>query len=162
MPEQLVDNHKLVQVTYSITDESGDVLEQLDLPVGYVHGAGSTMLPKVEQALWGNRCGETVTVVVSPEDAFGPHLSELTFSDDRSNVPEEFQIEGAEAQFQNDQGEKKTFRVTGIEGDKVMLDGNHPFAGKTLTYRLRIMTIRDATADEIRGASNGMIAPEIH
>lgn len=51
--------------------------------------------------------------------------------------------------MQNERGENKTFRVSRIENSKLTVDGNHPFAGRSLTYRLRILTVRDATPEEI-------------
>ena len=60
---------------------------------------------------------------------------------------------GAEVEFQNDHGEVKVFRVTKIDNGKLTVDGNHPFAGKRITYNITVQTVRDATPDEL---SNGV------
>lgn len=146
----LVARHKCVEFTYVITDEGGAVLEQVDLPVGYVHGANSGLLEKVEQALEGHQVGDTVQVMLIPEEGFGYPDPALTYTDNIENVPEQFRFIGAEGEFQNDQGEVKTFRVSRIEDGRLTLDGNHPLAGKSLWFTVRIVSIRDATMQEIR------------
>ena len=82
------------------------------------------------------------------EQGFGPHDPSLTFTDDIDNVPPQFRQVGAEVQMQNDQGETRSFHVTRVEGGKVTVDGNHPFAGKVLTVRARIEEVRDAREGE--------------
>jgi len=144
-----VTKDKLVTITYLIKGEDGDTIEQNDVPVGYVHGVGSEFLPALEKALDGHVSGDVVDVTVSPQDAFGIYDPDLTFSDSIDNVPEEFRYVGAQAQFQNDEGETKTFIVSKIEDDMLTLDGNHPFAGKTIQFIVTIHDIRDASEEEI-------------
>ena len=140
---------KLVTITYLIKDEAGQTLEQNDVPVSYVHGVGGELLPALEAALEGHKVDEVVEVTISPKDAFGEADPELTFSDKIDNVPEEFRYVGAQAQFQNEDGETKSFSVSKIEDDMLTLDGNHPFAGKTVKFQVTIHDIRDASEEEI-------------
>ena len=63
-----VNRNKAVYFTYSIRTEGGEILEQSDLPIGYVHGTDSGLVEKVEMALEGMAAGETVEVPVSPEE----------------------------------------------------------------------------------------------
>ena len=140
---------KVVYLTYSIRDVAGDFLEQSDFPIGYVHGAGFALLPKVEQALEGAEVGSTRQVTLAPEDAFGPHLPDLVFVDDVDNVPPDLRYVGAQAQMENDQGHVRTFVVSAIAEGKLTVDGNHPFAGRTLIYTLAIAHVRDATPAEL-------------
>lgn len=148
-----VTKHKVVHITYQITDEGGSILEHIDLPVGYVHGGKSSLFPQVERRLDGCAVGDTVEVTLSPQDAFGYPNPDLTFTDLIDNVPPEYRRIGAEAMFQNDRGETITMTVVRVEDGKVTLDGNHPLAGKTITFHVTVADIRDATPDEI---SNGM------
>jgi len=158
MSAPVVDRHKVVAITYSIVDETGVVLEQSDIPVYYVHGGPNEMFPEVEQALEGQALGASVEVVLAPEKAFGQHDPNLTFTDVIENVPPEFRHVGAEVQMQNDQGETRTFIVSKIENDKLTVDGNHPFAGKKLTYAVTIADIRDATEEEkLKGISKPVL-----
>ena len=141
--------NKLVEFTYRILDERGQVLEQMDLPVSYVHGSEFGLWQRIEAVLENRRAGDTVEVLIRPEDAFGDLDPDLRWTQHLSEVPEQFHQIGVEADFENEVGDVHTFRVTSIEGDKLTLDGNHPFAGKTLKFFLNILKVRDATEEEI-------------
>ena len=141
--------NKLVEFTYRIMDEGGQVLEQIDLPVSYVHGSEFGLWQRIEAAMENRRAGDTVEVLVEPDDAFGDLDPGLRLTQSLSDVPEQFHHIGAEADFENEIGEIHRFRVTSIEGDKLILDGNHPLAGKTLKFFLNILKVRDATEEEI-------------
>jgi FKBP-type peptidyl-prolyl cis-trans isomerase SlyD len=155
-----ISKNKYVSLTYTITDEAGDVLERIDLPINYIHGRDSQLIEKIEQALEGHTIGDEVSVSIDPKEGFGEHRPELTFTDDVANVPPQFQHIGAEVEFQNDQGETKIFRVTRIEDGKLTVDGNHPFAGKIITYNIKVEEVRDARTDEL---ANGAInSPRLH
>jgi len=151
---------KFVSLTYTITDENNEILERIDMPVNYVHGRESQVIEKIEQALEGCEQGDEISVELSPEEGFGEHQPELTFTDDIDNVPHEFRHIGAEVEFQNDKGESRMFRVSKIEDGKLTVDGNHPFAGKVITYNIKINTVRDATPDEIANGAAQM--PSLH
>lgn len=144
-----VTKHKLVTITYLIRDDNGELIEQNDVPVSYVHGVGSELLPALELALDGRVLGDVVDVFISPEDAFGAYDPELTFSDNIDNVPEEYRHIGAQAQFKNDDGDSKTFIVSKIEDGILTFDSNHPFAGKTIQLIATIHNIREASEEEI-------------
>jgi FKBP-type peptidyl-prolyl cis-trans isomerase SlyD len=159
MSDPVVSKHKVVAITYSIIDESGVILEQSDIPVYYVHGGPNDMFPDVEAALDGHPLGDSIEVVLPPEKAFGYHDPGMTFTDDIANVPPEFRRVGAEVEMQNDRGETRSFFVSKIEADKLTVDGNHPFAGKTLTYAVTVTDIRDASEEEKR---KGISKPVMH
>jgi FKBP-type peptidyl-prolyl cis-trans isomerase SlyD len=151
MSELTIEKGRLVEFTYSIVDDKGAVVEQIDLPVNYIHGEGSGMYKKIEEAIEGHKTGETISVNLTPEDGFGMPDPSMTFTDDLDNVPEEFHHIGAEADFQNDDGKTKTFRVTEIENGKLTLDGNHPLAGQTVEFLVNILQVREATEGELSG-----------
>lgn len=159
MTDELVDKNKVVGITYSIIDESGVILEQSDLPVYYLHGGPNEMFEEVEAALDGCSLGDSVEAVIPPEKAFGYHDPELTFTDDIDNVPAEIRRVGAEVQMQNDRGELRSFFVSRIEDGKLTVDGNHPFAGKTLKYAVTVVDIRDASEQE---KQKGVSMPVMH
>ncbi|MDH5184923.1 MAG: FKBP-type peptidyl-prolyl cis-trans isomerase [Gammaproteobacteria bacterium] len=150
MSEQVVSRFKLVAFLYTILDEDGTTLEQSGLPMEYIHGSGNNqMFPEVEAALEGKKNGDEVSVTLSPEQGFGQHDPNLTFTDDLENVPAEYRVVGARPQFQNDMGEPMKLTVTNIEDGKLTLDANHPFAGKTITFKVTVNGLRDATPAEI-------------
>jgi FKBP-type peptidyl-prolyl cis-trans isomerase SlyD len=142
---------KLVALTYSIRDEQGNILEQTDLPVTYIHGGNNELIGGMDQAVTGKSVGDELQLRLSPEQSgFGSHDPELTFTDMIDNVPPELRHLGAEVNMQNDAGEVRTFYVTRIEDGRLTVDGNHPFAGKHLTVNVRIHEVRDPTLAELK------------
>ena len=162
MTGQFVDKNKVVSFTYSITDESGAVIEQSDLPISYVHGGPHDLFEKVEQELEGSVVGDTVEVRLSPEEGFGAHDPDLTYTDELDNVPSEFRRVGAEVEMMNDQGDTRTFTVTHIEDGKLTVDGNHPMAGKSIVFHIKVTGIRDATPEEVANGVEPMLMPVLH
>ena len=159
MSEPTVSKHKVVAITYSILDESGVILEQSDIPVYYVHGGPNDMFKEVEASLDGCSLGDSVEVVLTPDRAFGQHDPNLTFTDDIDHVPHEFRRDGAQVEMQNERGETRSFFVSKIEDGTLTVDGNHPFAGKTLTFAVTVADIRDATDEE---KQKGLPKPMLH
>jgi len=157
---EIISKNKHVSLTYSVIDEDGEIIERIDLPVQYIQGKQSQLIEKIEAALEGHKEGDIIDVELSPEEGFGPHLPELTFTDDINNVPAEFHSIGAEVEFQNDQGETKIFRVSKIADGKLTVDGNHPFAGKKITYNITVTGVRPATVDEMANGVQNM--PQLH
>lgn len=153
--------NKLVEFTYRILDESGAILEQIDLPVSYVHGSEHGLWQRIEDAMENRRAGDTIEVLIHPEDAFGDRDPDLQLTQHVSNVPEQFHQVGAEADFENEMGDIQTFRVTAINGDQLTLDGNHPLAGKTLKFFLSILQVREATEEEINNP-DALNSPALH
>jgi len=162
MTDLFVGNNKVVSFTYSIVDDSGELLEQSDLPISYVHGGKHDLFDKVVQALDGSVIDDAVDVSLTPEEGFGPHDPELTYTDDIDNVPAEFRRIGAEVEMMNDSGESRTFIVTRIEDGKLTVDGNHPMAGKVITFRIKVIDIRDASPEELVNGVEAMQAPVLH
>jgi len=147
--EEKIEAKKLVQFKYRIQDEQGAIIEQIDMPVSYVHGTENGMFEKIENALTGHVVADSIEVEMSPAESFGEYLEELTYTDDIANVPEEYRKLDVEIDFKNDRGEVRQFRVTKFENGKLTFDGNHPLAGKHLIFTIDIVSIRDATAEEI-------------
>ena len=162
MTDQFVGSGKVVSFTYSIVDEAGDVIEQSDLPISYVHGGKHDLFEKVEEQLEGSVVGDTVEVSLTPEEGFGPHDPSLTYTDNLDNVPPEFHRVGAEVEMVNDAGDSKTFVVTHIEDGKLTVDGNHPMAGKVITFNISVTAIRDATDEEMTNGVEPVAMPVLH
>ncbi|MCP3664553.1 MAG: peptidylprolyl isomerase [Gammaproteobacteria bacterium] len=149
MSKEVIKYGKFVSLTYTIVDETGNLMEQNDIPQSYIHGGETELIGGMDKAVAGKSVGDEVEMTISPDDGFGPHNPDLTFTDDLANVPPEFRHIGAEVQMGNDQGEAKTFYVTKIEDGKLTVDGNHPMAGKNLIVKVKILTIRDATPEDM-------------
>jgi FKBP-type peptidyl-prolyl cis-trans isomerase SlyD len=149
MSDQIVTENKTVYITYSIRDAQGEILEQNDIPIGYVHGADSGLLAQVEEELHGCKVGDKIEAFIPCDEAFGPRQEELTYTDALDNVPPEFRHVGAQVEMQNAAGETKTFSVSHIGDGKLTVDGNHPMAGKDLIFTVTVIDIRPATEEEI-------------
>jgi FKBP-type peptidyl-prolyl cis-trans isomerase SlyD len=142
--------NKFVELTYRIIDQSnGEVIEQVEEPLGYVQGDNSLLFNQVTKELEGKCIGDEVEILLKAEDAFGKQADELIFTDDIDNVPPEYRFIGASVTMQNDTGGTKDFIVSSIEDGKLTIDGNHPLASKDIIFYVEILSIRDATADEI-------------
>ncbi|MFN7087648.1 MAG: peptidylprolyl isomerase [Burkholderiales bacterium] len=160
-----VSRNKVVYLTYTIWDEAGQLFEQYDLPIAYVHGVNGPLFEKIEQALEGRQAGDRVEVLLPPHDGFGEHKPELTFTDDIENVPPEHRRLGSEVLFENERGEQMQFRVTRIENGRLTVDANHPLAGQIARFVVTIVGVRPATLDEIANgvpADSGGDSPRLH
>lgn len=149
MPDTSIRPGKFVGLTYRIEDDGGQLLEQADIPVSYIHGGQTELIGGLDNAIQGHCVGDELTLVLPPEMAFGPHDPSLTFTDKLENVPPQFRYLGAEVQMQNEQGETRAFRVTRIADGTLTVDGNHPLAGKTLHVFVRIAEVRTPTDAEL-------------
>lgn len=150
MTAPTVVKNKVVTLTYTLRDQRGEIVEHSDLPIAYVHGAGSELFPQIEQALEGHGIDDAVIVSLAPADGFGAHDPSLTFTDDIDSVPPEYRHLGAQVEAENAKGEPITFVVTHIANGKLTVDANHPLAGQTVSFEVTIRDIREATAEELR------------
>lgn len=146
---ETITSQTVVSFTYVILDTEGRVLEQSDLPMSYIHGVDGKMYPKVEEALTGASVGDEVEVQLTPAEGFGESNPDLMHVEELQNVPPEYRHIGAEAMFENDEGETITMKVTKIENGELTLDANHPFAGKTVIFKITVVGLRAATVQEI-------------
>ena len=146
----IITTNKFVELTYRIIDQTnGEVIEQVEEPLGYVQGDNTLLFNQVTKELEGKSVGDEVEILLKAEDALGPKLEELIFTDEINNVPVEYRFIGAAVTMQNDKGGTKDFIVSSIEDGKLTIDGNHPLAGKDIIFYVEVLSVRDATADEI-------------
>lgn len=141
----------VVTVEYSLADTLGNLIEEGQEPMVYLHGGYENTLPKIEEALEGKAVGFNETIQVEPEDAFGEYDAELVKIEERSRLPSPIEVgmqfEGTPEESED--GESVIFTVTEIAEDKVVLDGNHPLAGIALRFTLNVVDVRAATEEEI-------------
>ena len=146
---ETVTKNKYVEFTYSITNDDGAIIEQVEVPVNYVHGVKMGLWPKLEDALENKKIDDQIKVSFEPGEVFGEVDQELIFEDDIKNVPEEYRELGKIVEFQNETGDVKPFRVTEINDSKIVLDGNHPLSNIKINFNVSITNIRNATETEI-------------
>lgn len=145
----IIGGDRVVMLTYELVDAEGNVLEQAQDPIAYLHGGHSGMFPLVEQALTGRKAGEGVTVRLQPGDAFGDYDDDLVRTEPRAAFPANIEVgmrfEGTGAES----GAMRVYTVTSVSGDQVEVDGNHPYAGMTLEFRCKVVSVRKATREEL-------------
>lgn len=110
-------------------------------PLEFTIGDGR-LIPGFEKAIIGMTTGETKTVVIAPEDAYGPYLEELTADVDISQFPPHIKPEvGLHLQIRQENGSFVDVVITRILGSTVTLDANHPLAGKELIFDIELLEI---------------------
>jgi FKBP-type peptidyl-prolyl cis-trans isomerase SlyD len=149
----MVKKGKVVSVSYSLKDEQGEELDHADAedPFVYLHGAHQ-IVPGLEKALESLAVGDKKQVKISPNDAYGERDPGLELTVEKSMFPKGVTIEPG-MQFEGslgDEGEAAVFTVVSIAGDSVKIDGNHPLAGRTLHFDVEVLSVRDATAEELK------------
>lgn len=150
----VIDSNKVVTVHYRVSEPAQGVVEESDRdqPLVYLHGHGQ-MLRGVEDALAGKQAGEKVTVTLSPEKAYGVRQENAVQRVSINHV-----IRAGKKPARPTPG--SVIHVNTKEGPRAVVvikaglksidvDTNHPFAGKTLTFDLEVIDVRDATPEEL-------------
>lgn len=154
----MIANDTVVRFNYTLTNSDGDVLDKSNgEPLAYLHGHHN-IIPGLEAQMEGKGAGDKFTVTVAPEDAYGEYLAEAVQEVPRANFQGVENIEvGMQFQSQTDDGHVMLVTVKDVNDDVVVVDGNHPLAGVTLTFDVEVVDIREATAEEIaHGHAHGV------
>ena len=144
----------VVALTWTLKDTLGDTLDELQEPVEFLLG-GNDLLPKIEAALQGHTVGDKVDLHLEPEDAFGDFDDQLLFLEPRALFPKDIEegltIEGTAlpAGCHPDAPRNALYTIAEIYPAHVVLDGNHPLAGMSLRFELRVVDVREATVEEV-------------
>ena len=141
----------VVSLRYELFDSEGELLEKVEEPVSYLHGGYDGIFPLVEEELHGKGVGDRCSVTLQPDDAFGEYDHQLVEVEARSSFPKEvavgMQFEGGPEGTGDD--DLMLFTVVDVTDDEVTVDGNHPLAGKTLTFNCTVAGVRPATPEEL-------------
>ena len=146
-----IEKNAVVTLTYALNDASGALIEQANEPINYLHGGYDGIFPAVEEVLHGKNVGEKFTVSMTPDEAFGEYEHDLVRVEPRDMFPGEVEVGmqfegGAEG---DDDEDFMLYTVTEVIDKEVTVDGNHPLAGKTLTFSGTVTGVRAATAEEL-------------
>jgi FKBP-type peptidyl-prolyl cis-trans isomerase SlyD len=142
---------KFVELTYKVIDrKSGHVLTGVEFPLGYVHGHNEILAPSVHRALEGKCAGDVIEVPIDGNRIFGPRDESLVFTDRIENVPEAYRRIGTSILMENDRGHTRSFLVTRMNDETLTVDGNNPLCGREVLFTLEVLSVRDATAEEMR------------
>ena len=144
-------DQKVITLDYTLKDDEGTLIDSSEGrgDFVYLHGARN-IVPGLENALIDKVVGDEVSVAVEPAEGYGDRDDNLL-----QTVPKEMFEEGAEVsvgmQFhaQTPEGEMMIVTIVELDGDEVIVDGNHPLAGVSLNFDVKVVDIRDASAEEI-------------
>ncbi len=143
-----IDKNTAVTLQFKVTDLQGKLIEDGKEPSVYLHGGYGNTLPKIEAALDGQESGYQLTLELQPEDAFGIYDDSLLRSLPKKQFPPGVKV-GGQLEGHGDNGQMMVFNVMKIKGDTVLLDGNHPLAGKALRFAIKVLDVRQASEEEI-------------
>jgi len=146
----LIGENCVVSIHYTLTDDSGTVLDSSrdSDPLVYLHGANN-IIPGLENELTGKTAGANLKVSVAPENAYGEHTPEAIQSVPRSAFEGIEDIQpGMQFQTEGPQGVQVVV-VTEVSDDAITVDANHPLAGKTLHFDVSVEDVRMATPEEV-------------
>jgi len=161
MKETIQDN-KMVELTYKVSDKkTGHVLSTIEFPLSYVHGAGQTLATQVTDELAGRAAGETIDVPIDGNAIYGARDENLVFTDHIENVPEEYREIGTKILMEGENGNTKEFIVIRMDEKTLTIDGNNPLCGRDLIFSLEILSVRDATSEEIEAGTKIVEGPDI-
>jgi FKBP-type peptidyl-prolyl cis-trans isomerase SlyD len=153
---------KYVELKYKVIDVKTDsVLTEVEFPLGYVHGVNTVLAPRVMTELEGRSAGDTIEVPIDCNELYGPRDESLVIAENIHDVPEEYRKVGTAILMENDQGQTRTFTVTRIAEDVIFIDGNNPLCGREVVFKLEILSVRDATDEELEHGGKIEEGPDI-
>lgn len=146
----LIDTNTVVSFHYTLTDAAGAVLDTSRgrEPVSYLHGRGQ-LFPALERQLTGLAVGQRVALVVPAAEGYGEHRPELLIEVRREQFPADAELAVGSQVMSEGTREPMVFTIAEVRPDTVLLDGNHPWAGKDLHFDVEVMHVREATREEL-------------
>ena len=145
-----ISKNRVVTFEYAVHDEQGQPIDNSrdSGPLSYVHGTGK-IVPGLEFALEGKYSGDTFSITLPPGQGYGERDESRfhEFTGEELASLGEFKV-GMQLQTEDDSG-KRILTVSRIEDGKIILDENHPLAGKTVKFDVHVLAVRDATEEEL-------------
>jgi peptidylprolyl isomerase len=133
-----------IKVEYEGVLEDGTVFDSSSLkgcPLEFEVGSGQ-LLRKFEEAVIGMNIGEEKEITISPKDGYGEHKSEFLKEISKDYFPDDQEIEpGMFFMMVMQDGRQMPVKISSISGDIVTVDLNHPLAGKTLIFKIKVIEI---------------------
>lgn len=139
-----------VSFNYTLTDQAGEVLDssQGREPLTYLHGHDQ-IIPGLERQLEGLEAGAKVELDVPAAEAYGEHRSDLLYEVERSRFDDEVDLEVGNQVMAQGASEPVVLTINAVSDDTVVLDANHPLAGKDLSFAVEVTEVREATDEEL-------------
>ncbi len=154
-----VEQNKMVAVDYTLTVD-GKIADrsQPGKPLEFICGMGM-LLPKFEAAIMGKEPGEKVAFTLEAKDGYGEVIPEAVVELPKTvfmmegKIAEEILFVGSQIPMADAQGNRMVGVVREVKADSIMMDFNHPMAGKTLNFEVEVVSVRDVTPEDL--ASQG-------
>ncbi len=134
----------VVTLDYQVHDSDGNLVDDGAEKLVYLHGGYDDIFRDIEEGLEGKNIGDKLQVKLQPEEAFGEYDADLVNVEPLELFPPDVKVG---MQLEREDG--TMVMITDIEDGSVVVDGNHPLAGKALIFVCSVMEVRSATADEI-------------
>lgn len=147
---EIISDGKVVSLAYTLTVD-GEAFEEVTEadPVEYLHGK-ENIVPGLENALAGHQVGDQLQVTVTPDEGYGDYDDTEVIVYDLDDLPDADQLaEGMVIVVEDDDGFLSEAVVMEMDDETVTLDFNPPLAGKTLTFDVRVLAVRDADEEEL-------------
>lgn len=147
----LIAANKAVSIDYTLTNDAGEVIDSSadGAPLVYLHGAGN-IISGLEKALEGKQGGDQIQVTIEPQDAYGEYSPELVATLNRAMFEGVDELEvGMQFHASGPDGGMQIVTIRDVEGDDVIVDGNHPLAGQRLNFDVKVVNVRDASEEEV-------------
>ncbi len=145
-----VSKNAVVTMNYTLKNDSGDIIDSSDgaEPLTYIQGLGHIILG-LEKEMEGKSKGDKFDVVVAPEEGYGVYRDELLETVPKAQFQDAGKLEiGMQFQVETEGG-PVVVSIKSIDGDNVVVDGNHPLSGVTLHFNIEIIEIREASEEEL-------------
>ena len=150
-----ITKNSVVSFLYQVATAEGETVDQSKdgEPLTYLHGTAQ-IIPGLESALLGKKKGDHVEATIPPERGYGAYDSQLDLSLPMEAFPDEARKELQPgfrfmAEHPHKEDEQVMFTVHAIQGEQVMISGNHPLAGQTLLFKVDVVDVRAASEEEL-------------
>ena len=161
-----IEKDKVVEVSYELTVE-GNVVDTAtaEKPLDYIHGGGM-LIPRFESEVEGLSAGDVFAFTLTPDEAYGPYDPKKKFDIPRESfsiggeLREDLMQPGKIVPLVNSSGHIVQALIVEVKEDGVTMDFNHPMAGKTLEFKGKVLSVRDATDKELTEGLHGEFLPQ--
>ncbi|MDX3773987.1 peptidylprolyl isomerase [Chromatiaceae bacterium AAb-1] len=145
-----ISQNKVVAMHYTVSDEQGNELDSSagGEPLVFLFGHGA-LIPGLEKALTGKSSGDKFQATIAAEDAYGQRHDELVQAVPRAMFEGMEVATGMRFRASGDNGQERSVIILDVTDDEVVVDGNHPLSGITLSFDVEVILVRDASEEEL-------------
>ncbi len=151
-PKTAIEKGSTVKIDYTLKDDKGEVIDSSTgkEPLAFKQGA-QQIIPGLDRALLGMKVGDTKKVVVKPEEAYGKVDPKAEAEVPKEALPEGAAVVGTRLMARGQDGNPHPVTVKVVKDKTVVLDLNHPLAGKTLVFDIKVVSIERTDATPLPG-----------